>query len=75
MTWVVIAASAFALWCSVVMLVLGLCRSAARGDEAVARDAVASAAAVAGPTRVVYLRSRESRRSFRSLPSVWQVGQ
>jgi hypothetical protein len=40
MTWVVIAASALASWLAVALLLLGLCRAAALGDDAVTRAAI-----------------------------------
>ena len=75
MTWVVIAAFAFASWLFIALLVLGLCRDAARGDETAAKGAGATftgatRAPYLGATRAPYLSRRESRRSLSSLPSV-----
>ncbi len=70
MIWVLIAAFGLASWLSAAMLILGLFRAARiRPLESV--DDAAAPARGGGS----YLSSLESRRSLRSLPSVWQVGQ
>ena len=63
MSWVLITVFGSVMWLSAMAFCLTLCRAAALGEEA------AKAASVR------YFNSRESRRSLRSLPSVWQVGQ
>jgi hypothetical protein len=84
MNWLLISALGFAAWVSVLVLLVAMCRAAARGDEIATATSGGHASAIdlrgvhggrsASPRRR-YLSRRESRRSLSSLPSVWQVGQ
>jgi hypothetical protein len=82
MSWVLIAVFGFVAWLSAVVFVLTLCRAAARADAlgqatVVGHPNVIDLAAVRENRRpaMPYFKSRDSRLSFSSLPSVWQVGQ
>jgi hypothetical protein len=69
MIWVLIAAFGSVAWLAVLLMFVALCRVAAGADAlATSRDARAEASPV-------YLSRRDRRRSLRSFPSVWQVGQ
>ena len=74
MIWVLIGVVGLFAWLSVAGLFLALCHMAGRADELATAGAVRRRRTRTRTARS-YFRSRESRRSLSSLPSVWQVGQ
>jgi hypothetical protein len=61
MTWFLIAVAGVLAWLSVASFFLALCRQASRADQEMAGH---------GRENAAYFKSRDSRRSLSSLPSV-----